>query len=182
MSDAVAAVAIAALIALVASLALRVAGVLFVLEGCSAEATGLTQELIVALMGASRGSPATGSTAFHHHYSSPARQAALPETPLRRIDATRGRGVPTLADDHEPRGRSLRAHRRRRACAAGQDTRARPYSARRTSVIAQCVPQLIELGKHAGSDLLDEPPAGPIDKRVADPCPVAAPAHHSRLV
>jgi hypothetical protein len=52
------------------------------------------------------------------HYGSPLAGRLFPRTPLRRLDTSRGWGVPTVADDHERRGRSLWPDWQRRICAA----------------------------------------------------------------
>lgn len=104
MPELIAAVAVAALIALIAlvawfagSLALRVAGGVLLLVGLIGTATTSPAGLIVAGLGAVLWLAGHWLYGVRHHVlASPLARRLFWQTPLRRIDPTRGYGIPTV--------------------------------------------------------------------------------------
>lgn len=100
MPDVIAALAVAALIALVAwfagSLALRVAGFVLAVVGLLGTATTSPVGLLVAAIGALLWLAGHWLYGVRHHtLAGPLAERLFWQTPLRRIDPTRGYGVPT---------------------------------------------------------------------------------------
>lgn len=101
MPDVIVALALAALIALAAwlvgSLVMRIAGVVFVVAGLMGTATTSPAGLLVAAIGALLWLAGHWLYAVRHHaFASPLAERLYKQTPLRRFDATRGYGLPTV--------------------------------------------------------------------------------------
>lgn len=87
---------------LIGSLALRIVGVVFVLTGLVAMANGELGGLVVAVAGLVvwlAGHWLYG--ARHHHFASPLARRLFYRTPLRRIDPTRGWGIPVVSAEQD---------------------------------------------------------------------------------
>jgi hypothetical protein len=83
---------------LVGSIVLRIAGVLIVLAGLISAVTGSIVGLVAAALGLLVWLAGHWLYGFRHHrFVSPLARRAFKTTPLRRIDPTRGWGVPTAA-------------------------------------------------------------------------------------
>jgi hypothetical protein len=106
MGDVAAVVGIATLVALggwlVGSFALRVAGTLLVLSGLLGAARGYWGGLVVAAFGVVIWLAGHWLFAIRHHYiKSPLARRLLLQTPLRRIDPTRGWGWPVVVENRD---------------------------------------------------------------------------------
>jgi hypothetical protein len=110
MRDAAVTVTLIVLIALavwlVGSIALRVAGALLALVGLVGTARGDIEGLIVAAIGLFLWLGGHWLYGVRHHvFSSPLARRIFLQTPLRRIDPTRGWGIPTVPVDEQYRER-----------------------------------------------------------------------------
>jgi len=111
MPDIIVVLALAVLIALalwlVGSLALRIAGVILVLAGLVGAATTSAAGLLIAALGALLWLAGHWLYAVRHHeLPSPLARRLFTQTPLRRLDPTRGWGIRTVpAEPHQKRSR-----------------------------------------------------------------------------
>jgi hypothetical protein len=106
MRDVVAVIGISLLAGLVAwligSLALRIVGVVFVLAGLVGMATGQLTGLFAAVIGLVVWLAGHWLYGVRHHgFASPLARRLFYQTPLRRIDPTRGWGIPMVSSERD---------------------------------------------------------------------------------
>jgi hypothetical protein len=95
-------VLIALAVWIVGSIALRIAGVLLALVGLVGMALGDIEGLIVVAIGLLLWLGGHWLYGVRHHtFSSPLARRIFLQTPLRRIDPTRGWGIPTVSVDEQ---------------------------------------------------------------------------------
>ena len=87
---------------LIGSLALRIVGIVFALAGLVGMATGQLTGLVVAVLGLVVWLAGHWLYGVRHHgFASPLARRIFYQTPLRRIDPTRGWGIPVVSPERD---------------------------------------------------------------------------------